>query len=237
MPILELSAVCAAAVAASSYGIRKLVKYFDRMVPIADERALQVLGRLIDDAIDVDENIEAGVLEDVLHIHDAGEYAFGPLPEAGFADAWEQQNVRLAARNAAIAVEALRAVESRERVLLAATKTKRAASKISWVAKCAVQARVKFGTVKDTEANREMLSDFIRKHMVERGVRPSHIVQLYPLAVTLALVPTGHDIESARMLGSATRRDADEAYGARWHPNEFAAWIRDIKTTLSRPAA
>lgn len=66
--------------------------------------------------------------------------------------------------------------------------------RVKWVVKAALAAKAKFGIVPDNPPNREMLSDHIRKLMVEHGLRPSHIAQQFPIAVALALLPSQTDV-------------------------------------------
>lgn len=74
--------------------------------------------------------------------------------------------------------------------------------RVKWVVKAALAAKAKFGIVPDTPPNREMLSDHIRKLMVEHGLRPSHIAQQYPIAVALALLPSQTDVMLNTILAS-----------------------------------
>lgn len=85
-----------------------------------------------------------------------------------------------------------------------------------WVLKGAALAKARFGLVDDTEANNIMLSDFIRKIMLEHGIRPSHVLQLYPLAVALALVPSEAEIMASRLRASAQRVNADYRHKGPW---------------------
>lgn len=51
-------------------------------------------------------------------------------------------------------------------------------------------AHIKFGFVNDNKANRLMLSKFIREWFIERGLRPSHIVSHFPIALELCFMLT-----------------------------------------------
>jgi hypothetical protein len=98
-----------------------------------------------------------------------------------------------------------------------------------WVVKAAALAKAKFGLVSDTPANQLMLSDFIRKAMTEHGIRPSHIVQLYPLAVALALCPSESEIQAARLQASAINLNAMYRRAGPWRPRQGANWFSSDK--------
>lgn len=85
--------------------------------------------------------------------------------------------------------------------------------RVKWVVRAALSAKAKFGLVDDTPPNREMLSDHIRKLMVEHGLRPSHIAQQFPVAVALALLPSQADVvlNTALSSGFAQRRHRDNS--------------------------
>jgi len=51
-------------------------------------------------------------------------------------------------------------------------------------------AHVKFGFVNDNKANRLMLSKFIREWFSEKGLRPSHSISHFPIALELCFMPT-----------------------------------------------
>lgn len=92
------------------------------------------------------------------------------------------------------------------------------ARRARWVVKAATMAKVKFGLLQQTEANELMVSDYIRKLMVEHGVRPSHIVQLYPLAVALAFMPSRSEVEYSRLKASAQNTVARLLHDGPWRP-------------------
>jgi hypothetical protein len=94
------------------------------------------------------------------------------------------------------------------------------ARRARWVVKAATMAKVKFGILSLTEANELMVSDYIRKLMVEHGVRPSHIVQLYPLAVALAFNPSSSEIAYSRLKASAESSIGRLLVGGPWRPAE-----------------
>lgn len=92
------------------------------------------------------------------------------------------------------------------------------ARRARWVVKAATMAKVKFGMLSLSEANELMVSDYIRKLMVEHGVRPSHIVQLYPLAVALAFNPSSSEIAYSRLKASAESSIGRLLVGGPWQP-------------------
>lgn len=74
------------------------------------------------------------------------------------------------------------------------------------VMRAANHAVQKHGLVQDSDANRLMLSDTIRKYMREAGMRPSHIRATYGLSVELALTPTKDEVFSAAVRKSRAVR-------------------------------
>jgi len=93
------------------------------------------------------------------------------------------------------------------------------ARRARWVVKAATMAKVKFGALSQTEANELMVSDYIRKLMAEHGVRPSHIVQLYPLAVALAFCPSASEVAYSRLKASAQNTVAKLLQAGPWEPH------------------
>lgn len=56
-------------------------------------------------------------------------------------------------------------------------------------------ARVKLGALSESAANRIIVSEVIRKHMLDdMGMRPSHVSKYYPVAVAVYFIPTSGDI-------------------------------------------
>lgn len=94
------------------------------------------------------------------------------------------------------------------------------ARRARWVVKAATMAKVKFGVLQQTEANELMVSDYVRKLMVEHGVRPSHIVQLYPLAVALALMPSQSEVMYSKLRGSGQNTIAKLLESGPWEPHD-----------------
>lgn len=75
------------------------------------------------------------------------------------------------------------------------------------VHRAAVFAKVTFGLLDDTEANRRLLSDEIRKWMmVEVKMRPAHVAQYWPMAVELALLPGEAELMARRVRKSRLGR-------------------------------
>jgi len=95
--------------------------------------------------------------------------------------------------------------------------------RVKWIVRAALAAKAKFGLVPDTPPNREMLSDYIRKLMVEHGLRPSHIVQQFPAAVALALLPTQTDVLLNASLSSTVAVQRNRDFNAPWQTVSLAA--------------
>lgn len=117
----------------------------------------------------------------------------------------------------------------RDRYAVVARRKRWRRSRVKWVVRAALAAKVKFGTLVDTPPNREMLSDYIRKQMVEHGLRPSHIVQQYPAAVALALLPSEADVTMSNMLASGFAEQRFRDFKGPWtHSN----WVVHIDRIL-----
>lgn len=103
---------------------------------------------------------------------------------------------------------------------LAGVRNRRNSRRIRMVVKAANMCRVKHGCPTDTEANRLMCSDTIRKWMEEQGMHPAQISQAFPVAVALALIPTRADIELAQMMASyvatQSRQQASRTYNTHY---------------------
>lgn len=94
-----------------------------------------------------------------------------------------------------------------------ARRTRTTRYRVKMVARVAIELKVKFGLVRDTEANHLMMSDHARKYMVEHGVRPSHITQIYPVAVRMALIPSEDEVLGAQMAGTRRAQErVDDAF-------------------------
>jgi len=71
------------------------------------------------------------------------------------------------------------------------------------VHRAAAHLKVKFGLLTNSAANRLLLSEEVRKWMLEEvRMRPSHVVKYYPLAVELALLPDECASRAIRVGGS-----------------------------------
>lgn len=95
-------------------------------------------------------------------------------------------------------------------------------SRISRLASAA--AKVKFGLPKCTEANMLVVGKFIRDWLDERGVRPSHIEHIAPIATALVFVPTRADVEARAILASRPVVQAFEAYNATYWSESQPLW-------------
>lgn len=98
--------------------------------------------------------------------------------------------------------------------------------RVKWIVRAALAAKAKFGLVPDTPPNREMLSDHVRKLMVEHGLRPSHIVQQFPAAVALALLPSQTDVLLNVSLSTTIAEQRNREFNAPWNTFSFSS-LRD----------
>jgi hypothetical protein len=69
-------------------------------------------------------------------------------------------------------------------------------------AKLVAIAKAEFGLLPRTQANRLMVRKFLRDHMRERGMRPTHIVQHLDVGVACFFIPSAQDM-IAHQLGAS----------------------------------
>lgn len=69
-------------------------------------------------------------------------------------------------------------------------------------AKLIAIAKAEFGLLARTQANRLMVRKFLRDHMRERGMRPTHIAQHLDVSVACFFIPSSQDIV-AHQLGAS----------------------------------
>lgn len=97
-------------------------------------------------------------------------------------------------------------------------------------------ARVKVGFPNATEANRLVVGRLVRDYMVERGVRPTHIQCLAPLATALCFIPTQADVEARQMLASSYAVQMFEEERTKYWSWGAVRWLRP-STWLGRAYA
>lgn len=91
------------------------------------------------------------------------------------------------------------------------------------VAKYRHYARSKVGLVADTPVNRLMLSELIRKQMLEDNMRHADITKYLQYCIELALVPTRHEIQARRVGASKLAKEAKRDFA---HPVlTFTQWL------------
>jgi hypothetical protein len=92
------------------------------------------------------------------------------------------------------------------------------ARKFTFIAACVLSAKCEFGQPTDNQANRMAVRKFARDMMVERGMRPSHIMQHLPTVVSLVFCPTDIEIEADRIMHSDAVQDKIQrvAYKRSW---------------------
>jgi len=88
--------------------------------------------------------------------------------------------------------------------------------KASYISVCASMARVEFGGMKRTEANKMMVHKYIRDVMRDHGVRPSHIALLLPQAVEFAFVENAGEIIARQMRASDAVQTRSEVSSVGW---------------------
>jgi hypothetical protein len=104
---------------------------------------------------------------------------------------------------------------------------RRKSSRLTIAADAAAFAVSIVGRLKDTAANRLVLSKVVRDYLQEKKVRPATIARNFGLAVELALVPTEGEIEGQKLKASRAveRRHQDmEEYIGRAH----ASWAQKL---------
>lgn len=96
---------------------------------------------------------------------------------------------------------------------------------------CAWYVKSKVGLPKRTEANREMVSRLARDWLRDRGLRPSHICRVAPIATALVFVPSADDVDARQIDACTAAVDAREAYEAGWADRRFT-WVGAIRDAL-----
>jgi hypothetical protein len=74
-------------------------------------------------------------------------------------------------------------------------------------------ARAKFGLLTDSAANRLVLGDWLRKALLEEGVRPTHVSLHVPILIELCLIPTDSDIYATEIRRTSERARRNLACG------------------------
>lgn len=77
-------------------------------------------------------------------------------------------------------------------------------------------AKSEFGLLKRTEANRLMVRKFMRDHMREHGVRPSHIAAHLDKSVAIFFIPTKMDIEAVQVGATSLAHERNNRILADW---------------------
>jgi hypothetical protein len=93
--------------------------------------------------------------------------------------------------------------------------------KASAVVNAAQAAWAEYGSRERTRANEMMAERFVLRWMKEAGMRPSHIRQFVPAAVTLFFFRTADDVEAKQIEGSMKFRVAEREFTRNWRPH---AW-------------
>lgn len=76
--------------------------------------------------------------------------------------------------------------------------------------------KAKFGTMSYSRANEEILRREAIAFMTEWGARKTTIVQVEPIAVQLAMIPTSRDIFAKQIAASAAAYQRQTDYDAAW---------------------
>lgn len=80
----------------------------------------------------------------------------------------------------------------------------------------AMEVKAKVGLLKDTEANNLVVGRIVRDYLAARGLRPTHIAQIAPMATVLALTPMRADVEARMMRATAVAYERSEEYYGDW---------------------
>lgn len=101
--------------------------------------------------------------------------------------------------------------------------------------RCAVitahHVKSQMGPVKRTEANRLVAARIARDYLKDRGVRPTHMNQIIPIALALVFTPTEADILEQQLMGSTAFVEADEDHTATYHSrgSGLVGWLLGTK--------
>jgi len=112
--------------------------------------------------------------------------------------------------------------------------------RVSFASETGMAARVKYGFMKDSIANRLVARRFILDAFRERGMRPAHIRRCLPLAIEVAMTPMDSEILAVAIRASNAFRQRREAFNTNyysrtgWRPwNWFGPQVRPdpVQTT------
>lgn len=110
----------------------------------------------------------------------------------------------------------------------------------SVVTKAAIALKEKFGLVNDSEANRLMGSKWVRKWMIDKGMRPSHVVSSYLSAVEVWLTASADEAIGIQMRHTNVMRRRKKRALEGSVPNSFlnpSNWLNALSGTESVASA
>lgn len=107
--------------------------------------------------------------------------------------------------------------------------------------KAAAFCKAEKGVMDHNKANELVAARVVREFLTDRGVRPSHIAAISPLAVSLVFVRTVHEIEARQLLASGPVVARREAYDAAYYTNlpgeGWLGWLRHRRVVTKPPTA
>nr|QDH91117.1 MAG: hypothetical protein H4Rhizo441558_000001 [Riboviria sp.] len=77
-------------------------------------------------------------------------------------------------------------------------------------------AKSEFGLLKRTEANRLMVRKFLRDHMKDHGMRPSHIAEHLDVSVAIFFIPCRQDVRAHQVGASNVALTMEELILTHW---------------------
>jgi len=83
-------------------------------------------------------------------------------------------------------------------------------------AKLVKLAKSEFGLLKRTEANRLMVRKFLRDHMQDHGMRPTHIAEYLDVSVAIFFIPCRQDLIAHQVGSSMAAQSMNEMIQTQW---------------------
>lgn len=98
----------------------------------------------------------------------------------------------------------------------------------------AAHVRSKIGLPKRSEANDLVVARLARDFLVERGVRPTHIQRIAPIALEFVYIPNDDDIFAAQLRQTRAVLEQVEAFEGQWYTKTDGWRIRVREWVLGK---
>lgn len=105
--------------------------------------------------------------------------------------------------------------------------------------RAAAHVRAKVGLLKRTEANDLVVGRLLRDYLSEKGVRPTHVVAIEPIARTYYYMPTTEDIYARQLDASRSAVEQRARYEATYYTDipgrGLFGWFRRMRVYTGPP--